>query len=59
MMKISLVILYMLALLFLCGLHLLALMRMFPIYISIPLLVAGFYFFPTIVFHKKKFRGFL
>ncbi|WP_082234639.1 hypothetical protein [Halobacillus massiliensis] len=58
MVKIGFIVVYMVVLLIFCVLHLLALMRLFPIYVSIPLLIAGFYFFPTIIFHKKKFRGF-
>ncbi|MFQ3543900.1 hypothetical protein Q7A53_07420 [Halobacillus rhizosphaerae] len=45
--------------LFLVMLHILALMRLFPLYLTSPLLFAALYLLISLMSHKKSFKGFI
>ncbi|MBA2174479.1 hypothetical protein H0266_06110 [Halobacillus locisalis] len=47
------------AVLVLCLFHLFALMRMYPLYITSPLLFIAIYYVIASLFHRKTFRGFM
>ncbi|WLR47535.1 hypothetical protein LC065_18850 [Halobacillus litoralis] len=57
-MKIWVVLLFVISILFLAAFHLFALMNLYPIYISSPLLFIAIYLVVSIPSHKKTFRGF-
>ncbi|UOR13119.1 hypothetical protein [Halobacillus amylolyticus] len=39
--------------------HIFGLMFLFPLYITAPLLFVSIYMFIALIYHKKKFRGFI
>jgi hypothetical protein len=41
-----------------CLFHILALMRLYPLYITSPLLFIAIYVTVVTIFHRKTFRGF-
>ncbi|MBN9653901.1 hypothetical protein J0K78_06460 [Halobacillus sp. GSS1] len=57
-MKIWMILLFVISVVFLSAFHLFALMNLYPIYISSPLLFMAIYFIVSIPSHKKTFRGF-